>query len=164
MEQPKPDFLYILHTLSKHEVEYIIVGGVCAVLHGAPISTFDIDLVHSREAGNLKRLLKALEELEAYYRDAAGRIIRPEESHLSSPGHQLLMTKGGPLDLLGEIPKGRGYKELLQYTVTLQISEDLEVRLLDLETLIETKEEAAREKDKAVLAILRRTLEEKKRK
>jgi predicted nucleotidyltransferase len=164
MQQSKPDFLYILHTLSKHEVEYIIVGGVCAVLHGAPISTFDIDLVHSREPDNLKRLLKALEELEAYYRDPGGRIIRPEESHLSSPGHQLLMTKGGPLDLLGEIAKGRGYKELLKYTVTLKISEDLEVRLLDLETLIETKEEAAREKDKAVLAILRRTLEEKKRK
>jgi len=40
MEQPKPDFLYILRTLSKYEVEYIIVGGVCAVLHGTPISTF----------------------------------------------------------------------------------------------------------------------------
>jgi len=163
MEQPKPDFIYILRTLSKYEVEYIIVGGVCAVLHGAPISTFDIDLVHSREPGNLKRLLKALEELEACYRDPAGRIIKPEESHLSSPGHQLLMTKGGPLDLLGEIGKGRDYKELLKNTFTLKISENLKVRLLTLETLIETKEEAAQERDKAVLAILRRTLEEKKR-
>ena len=164
MEQSKPDFLYILHTLSKYEVEYIIVGGVCAVLHGAPISTFDIDLVHSREPSNLKRLLKALEELEAYYRDPADRIIKPKESHLSSPGHQLLLTKGGPLDLLGEIAKGRDYKELLKNTVTLKISENLKVCLLNLETLIETKEEAAQEKDRAVLAILRRTLEEKKRK
>ena len=164
MEQSKPDFLYILRTLSKYEVEYIIVGGVCAVLHGAPISTFNIALVHSREPSNLKRLLKALEELEAYYRDPAGRIIKPKESHLSSPGHQLLLTKGGPLDLLGEIAKGRDYKELLKNTVTLKISENLKVCLLNLETLIETKEEAAREKDVAVLAILRRTLEEKKRK
>jgi hypothetical protein len=171
MQQPKPDFLYILQTLSKHEVEYIIVGGVCAVLHGAPISTFDIDLVHSREPGNLKRLLKALEELEANYRDPVrriqirtGRIIKPEESHLSSPGHQLLMTKGGPLDLLGEIAKGRDYKDLLKNTVTLKISENLKVHLLNLETLIETKEEAGQEKDRVVLAILRRTLEEKKRK
>lgn len=163
MEQPKPDFLYILRTLSKHEVEYIIVGGVCAVLLGAPISTFDIELVHSREPGNLKRLLKALEELEACYRDSAGQIIKPEESHLSSPGHQLLMTKDGPLGLLGEIAKGRDYKELLKNTVTLKISENLKVRLLTLEALIETKEEAGQEKDKAVLAILRRTLEEKKR-
>ena len=164
MEQSKPDFLYILRTLSKYEVEYIIVGGVCAVLHGAPISTFDIDLVHSREPSNIKRLFKALEELEAYYRDPAGRIIKPKESDLSSPGHQLLMTKGGPLDLLGEIAKGRDYEELLKNTVTLKISENLKVRLLDLETLIETKEESGQEKDKAVLPILRRTLEEKKRK
>jgi hypothetical protein len=164
MEQSKPDFLHILHTLSKYEVEYIIVGGVCAVLHGAPISTFDIDIVHSREPSNLKRLLKALEELEAYYRDPAGRIIKPEESNLSSPGHHLLMTKGGPLDLLGEIAKGRDYEELLKNTIILKISENLEVRLLNLETLIETKEETAQEKDIAVLPILRRTLEEKKRK
>ena len=164
MEQSKPDFLYILRTLSKYEVEYIIVGGVCAVLHGAPISTFDIDLVHSREPSNIKRLLKALEELEAYYRDPAGRIIKPKESDLSSPGHQLLMTKGGPLDLQGEIAKGRDYEELLKNTVILIISKNLNVRLLNLETLIETKEESGQEKDKAVLPILRRTLEEKKRK
>jgi hypothetical protein len=164
MEQSKPDFLYILRTLSKYEVEYIIVGGVCAVLHGAPISTFDIDLVHSREPSNLKRLFKALEELGAYYRDPAGRIIKPKEYDLSSPGHQLLMTKGGPLDLLGEIGRGRDYKELLKNTVSLTISENLKVRLLNLETLIETKEETGQEKDKAVLPILRRTLEEKKRK
>ena len=66
--------------------------------------------------------------------------------------------------MLGEIAKGRDYKELLKNTVTLKISENLKVCLLNLETLIETKEEAAREKDRAVLAILRRTLEEKKRK
>jgi len=161
MEQSKPDFLYILRTLSKYEVEYIIVGGVCAVLHGAPISTFDIDLVHSREPSNLKRLFKALEELEAYYRDPAGRIIKPKESDLSSPGHQLLMTKGGPLDLLGEIANGRGYDELLTNTVTLDISANFKIRLLNLETLIATKEETGQEKDKAVLPILRRTLEEK---
>jgi len=41
-------------------VDFIIVGGVSAVLQGAPVTTFDLDLVHSREAENITRLLSAL--------------------------------------------------------------------------------------------------------
>jgi len=159
--RPKPDFLLILKTLVEHEVDFIIVGGVCAVLHGAPIATFDLDLVHSRAPDNIVRLMAALEKLEAYYRDRGIQGIRPGVSHLSSPCHQLLMTKAGPLDLLGAIGSGRDYAGLLGYTEELQLGSDLKVRLLKLETLIETKEEAGRDKDKAVLALLRRTLQEK---
>jgi hypothetical protein len=52
VSKPKPDFLAILQTLAHHKVEFIVVGGVCAVLQGAPISTFDLDLVHSRASDN----------------------------------------------------------------------------------------------------------------
>ena len=48
MKKPKPDFLAILQTLVVHRVDFVVVGGICAVLHGAPIATFDLDLVHSR--------------------------------------------------------------------------------------------------------------------
>ena len=60
--RPTPDFLEIIRILSGHKVDFIIVGGVCAVLHGAPVTTFDLDLVHSRSQDNLNRLLSALEE------------------------------------------------------------------------------------------------------
>ncbi len=84
--------------------------------------------------------MKALEELDTIYRDPAGRVIKPDETNLSSPGHHLLMTKAGPLDLLGELAPGKGYGELIQNVITY------------------------REKDGAVLSILRKTLEEKKKK
>jgi hypothetical protein len=161
MEPSRPDFLLILRTLSAHDVEFIIVGGVCGVLHGAPISTFDLDLVHSRAPENVERLLTALKELDARYRDPGRRLIRPGKAQLSSPGHQLLLTKGGPLDLLGEIGSQRGYKQLLTDTVTIEVSPDLQVRVLTLEALIKEKEGMAGDKDKAVLAILRKTLEQK---
>ena len=57
--KPKPDFLAILQTLAKHQVDFIVVGGVGAVLQGAPISTFDLDVVHSRTSDNIDRLLVA---------------------------------------------------------------------------------------------------------
>lgn len=157
----RPDFLAILQTLAEHGVGFIVVGGVGAVLQGAPLSTFDLDLVHSRTPENINRLLAALEALDAHYRASAAHQSRPARSHLSSPGHQLLMTRFGPLDLLGAIGKGRGYRELLSQTVELKVSAGLSVRVLNLATLIEIKEEVGHDKDRAVLAILRRTLEEK---
>jgi hypothetical protein len=161
--KPKPDFLAILQALTAHRVDFIVVGGVAAVLHGAPLSTFDLDLVHSREPANIDRLLTALETLGACYRTRGAVRMKPNHSHLSSPGHQLLMTRSGPLDLLGVIGSGRGYDKLLGDVVELEVGGGLKVRVLDLAALIETKEETAREKDKAVLAILRRTLEERKK-
>ncbi len=75
-----PDFIHILKTLTGHQVEFILVGGVCAVLHGTPVSTFDIDLVHARTAKNISNLLLALEDLDARYRDPAGRVLRVKAS------------------------------------------------------------------------------------
>ena len=160
--KPIPDFLEILKILSKHTVDFIIVGGVCAVLHGAPVTTFDLDLVHSRSKNNLKRLTSALNELDAYYRGRGNQRLTPGLSHLSSPGHQLLMTKAGPLDLLGTIGTGRGYNDLLPYTIELDVS-DLRLQALDLETLIDVKKETVSEKDKAIIPILQRTLDEKRK-
>lgn len=83
MKKRIPDFLEILRVLSKHNVDFIIVGGVCGVLHGAPVTTFDLDLVHSRAPENLARLMTALEELGAFYRGRGEQRLRPSQVALS---------------------------------------------------------------------------------
>jgi hypothetical protein len=153
------DFLDIFKILSKHKVDFIVVGGVCAVLHGAPVTTFDLDLVHSRSPDNLEHLMKALQELDAYYRGRGDQRLRPGLKHLSSPGHQLLMTRAGPLDLLGTIGLKHGYEDLIKHTVEFEVG-GLKLRILNLRKLIEVKKETITEKDKAVLPILQRTLKE----
>jgi hypothetical protein len=144
-------------------VEFLIVGGVAAVLQGAPINTFDLDVVHSTAPANVSRALAALEELDAIYRAQPDLRLRPTTSHLSSAGHQLLLTRLGPLDLLGSIGNGRTYSDLLVHTTELKAGPSLSVRVLDLETQIAVKEEVGGEKDRAVLPILRRTLEERRK-
>jgi hypothetical protein len=143
-------------------VKFIVVGGVAAALNGAPISTFDLDVVHARNADNIDRLLAALDELEACYRDQTGRRLPPVRAHLEGTSRNLLSTKYGPLDVLGTIGNGHDYTSLLGETIELAL-DDLTVRVLDLPPLIRIKEETARDKDRAVLAILRRTLEERQR-
>jgi predicted nucleotidyltransferase len=162
MQTTTSDFLEILRTLSEYKVDFIVVGGVCAVLHGAPMTTFDLDVVHSRSAGNIERLLSALHTLDAYYRDRPGQRLQPKLSHLASPGHQLLLTRFGPLDILGTIGNRLSYSDLITGTVKLQL-DDLELRMLTLESLIDTKRAAGRDKDKAVLALLNQTLKEKRK-
>jgi hypothetical protein len=162
MQNTTSDFLKILRTLSEYKVDFIVVGGVCAVLHGAPMTTFDLDVVHARSADNLKRLLSALKTLDAYYRDRPGQRLQPKLSHLASPGHQLLLTRFGPLDILGTIGNSLSYSDLITGTVQLQL-DDLELRMLTLESLIDTKRAAGRDKDKAVLALLKQTLKEKRK-
>jgi len=156
---PKPDYAAILRTLVEHGVDFIVVGGVGAALQGAPVTTFDIDVVHSTAELNVARLLSALNSLQAFYRAQPERRLKPQASHLASSGHQLLTTRFGPLDVLGSIGKGHTYSDLVSYTRPLQIAPDLHVPVLELAKLIEVKEETAGEKDHAVLPILRRTLQ-----
>jgi len=101
----------ILRALVDQKVEFIIVGGISAVLQGAPIPTLDLDIVHSRADKNLDRLLSALEFLDACYREHKDRKIRPKRDVLHTSGHLLLATSEGPLDVLGTIGDDFGYDE-----------------------------------------------------
>ena len=155
-------FAEILHLLATSEVEFIVVGMTAGVLQGAPVTTVDLDVVHRRTPKNVARLLDVLARLDAVYRHDP-RKLRPQESHLAGPGHQLLTTSLGDLDCLGTIGEGMGYEELLGQTVGMSLSGGLTIRVLGLPALIEAKERAARPKDLAALPVLRATLDELKR-
>lgn len=152
-----PRFKDALEVLARHNVELIVVGGVAAVLGGAPIATFDLDVVHARHPRNLERLLAGLAELDATYDDQSGRRLRPELAALAGPGHHLLITRCGPVDVLGAIGQGRTYDDLLPESLAVDLG-GVSVQVLGLAAVIRTKEEAGRDKDRAVLDILRRTL------
>jgi hypothetical protein len=163
MPDPAPDFLAILEELAARSVDFIVIGGIGAALQGAPVTTFDLDLVHSREAENVKRLLQALRALEAFYREQPARRLTPSAADLAAPGRHLLMTRAGPLDLLGAVVGGRSYAELIERAFPIQFAPGKSIRVLGLSTLIRLKEELGREKDLAMLPVLRRTLQEQER-
>jgi hypothetical protein len=160
--QQRPPFP-ILRALVEADVEFVLVGGLAAVLNGAPVHTFDVGIVHSREQANAERLLAVLDVLESVFRAQPERRLKPTLSHLSRPGHLNLLTRFGPLDVLGSIGRGLGYEDLLPDTAVLDIGSSTTIRVLTLEKLIELKQELGGEKDRAMLPILRRTLRERKR-
>jgi hypothetical protein len=159
---PVPDPAEILRRLSARHVEFIVVGMAAGVLRGAPVTTLDLDIVHRRSPDNVGRLLPVLEELDATYRHDPRR-LRPRESHLLSDGHQLLSTRFGDLDCLGTVGEGLSYEDLLDRAPALPLAAETVVRVIDLPTLIELKEQAGRPKDLAALPVLRATLAETRR-
>jgi hypothetical protein len=116
-----------------------------------------VDFDHSPK--NVALLLAALSDLDAHYRDLTGRVLCPEARALEGEGHHLLLTRCGPLDVLGKIGLGRSYQDLIADSIKRPLGE-ITICVLGLEALIRTKIEAGRDKDRAVLPILRRTLEE----
>jgi predicted nucleotidyltransferase len=160
---PDSDFLGALRVLREGGVEFTVVGGLAAVLNGAPVNTFDLDIVPARDEENVAKLQRVLDAIDAIYRVQPDRRLKPNASHLRSSGHHNLMTTCGPLDVLGTIGHGLGYEDLLAHTTEMDIGGGVRVRVLDLAKLIELKENLAGEKDLAVLPILRRTLKEKQR-
>ena len=154
MESTK--YLPLLRVLQTNQVEFVLVGGLAAVLQGAPIVTGDLDVVHRRTPENVRRLLAALAELDAVYR-LDPRKLRPTESHLLGPGHALLTTRFADLDVLGTIFADTPYEDLIADAIEVELA-DVTIRVLHLARLIQAKEFAARPKDLAVLPALRAAL------
>lgn len=161
MRDGEPRFLSLARALAAHDVQYVLVGGLAAVLHGAPIVTKDADILHQRTAENVDRLLAVLAELHAEYR-IDDRKLKPTASHLLGPGHHLLRTDFGDLDVLGTIGRATTFDEVIKTAIAFDIA-GVVVRTIDLRRLIASKEEVGRAKDLAVLPVLRATLDEVER-
>lgn len=153
------DFQKILGVLRAHEVEFVVVGALAAVLQGAPIMTLDVDVVHRRTPENIDRLIAALRELDAHFRGHGERKLVPQVSHLESRGHQLLTTQNGALDVLGAIEDGLDYDALIDESVGVEIEGEV-LRVLSLARYVALKERSDRPKDQARLPVLRQTLRE----
>ena len=35
----------VFASFQKHDVRYVVIGGVAAILHGVPMATFDLDIL-----------------------------------------------------------------------------------------------------------------------
>jgi hypothetical protein len=148
-------FRRILELLEQHGVQYVIVGGVAAVLQGAPVTTFDIDALIKVDPANIDRLATVLAELDARFREHCE--LRPTRNDLAAGGHLLLMTNSGPFDVLGVIGGGKRYDDVAGSALRISL-DDLAISVLPLAALIEDKKALGRDKDLAVVKLLEAVL------
>lgn len=148
-------FRRILQLLEQHGVEYVVVGGVAAVLQGAPVTTFDIDALVKIDPANVDRLARVLAALDARYRE--NRSLRPTRADLAAGGHLLLITDSGPFDVLGFIGGRKRYEDVVERAMSMSV-DGLSIRVLSLDALIEDKKALGRDKDLPVVRLLESVL------
>ena len=154
------DFARLLGALHDGRVDCLVVGGLAATIHGSARLTQDVDVSYARSEPNLERVVRALEPLEPYLRGApAGLPFEWSVATLRAGLNFTLTTTAGALDLLGEIPGGGRYEDLLPHTIVVELF-GYDVRCLDLDCLIRTKRAAGRPRDLEAIAELEALREE----
>ncbi|MCU1360564.1 MAG: hypothetical protein JWN99_1853, partial [Ilumatobacteraceae bacterium] len=133
--------------LNEEAVDYVIVGGFAAVVHGSSLPTRDIDLVPSRTPSNLDRLARALKRMNAMIRTAgdpvATRLDAPFLANM--PLMVNLVTDFGEMDLTF-CPSGGlgGFDEWDVHAIVVEISDGLSVHVASLNDIIDSKRAADR--------------------
>ncbi len=161
---PTPtDFRALLRCLLEAQVEFILVGGIAGIVHGAARATFDIDVVYARAAENLDRLVRALTPAKPYLRGAPAGLPFVFDAETIRRGLNFtLETSLGDIDLLGEITGGGTYDDLAPATIEVDLF-GFRCRAVTLGTLIQLKRAAGRPKDLEAVAELEAIAEERKR-
>lgn len=157
------NFRALVSLLANSAIEFIIVGGTAATIHGSARLTQDLDIVYRRTEDNLSRLVHSLAPYNPYLRGApAGLPFSWDERTLRNGLNFTLNTTLGALDLLGEITGGGDYDKLLPDSIRLQLY-NVECYCLGLERLIHVKRAAGRPKDLETVAELEAIMEERRR-
>jgi hypothetical protein len=154
----------MLEVLHRHGVEFVLIGGIAAVVRGSPLPTVDVDITPDRSDENLDRLAAALRELGARIRtaDSDGVVFPIDREFLGAQPRMLnLTTVAGDLDLtFAPAAFEGGFDDLRGSSDLVELIELAPTRVATLAAIIRSKEAADREKDRRALPYLRALLDE----
>jgi predicted nucleotidyltransferase len=144
----------ILGLLTARGVDFVLIGGYAAVLHGSPRVTRDLDICYATDRENLRAIAKVLEELNARPFGADEDVpFVADERTLAKVDLLTLETDAGRLDLLTAPAGSQGYNQLRANAAHYEIGGFL-VKVAEIEDLLAMKAAAGRPKDLADIAEL----------
>jgi hypothetical protein len=155
----------MLSALAAEGVQFVLIGGMAAILHGDVGVTIDLDVVPDRDAANLERLAQALRALGARIRtegepeglafDCSAQFF----ANLSPEAIVNMTTEAGDLDVTFRPSGTEGFRDLRRDAIEIEAAERLHILVASLADIIRSKEAAGREKDRLALPRLRRLLD-----
>jgi predicted nucleotidyltransferase len=152
----------LVELLASADVEFVVVGGLAAVVHGSAYVTNDVDVCYGRSAANVERLCRVLSRVHPTLRGAPKDLpFRLDPPTVAAGLNFTLDTDLGALDLLGEMQGLGGYAEAAEHSEVVELF-GRSVRVLTLEALIRAKRAAGRRKDLLLLPELEALLELRK--
>jgi predicted nucleotidyltransferase len=145
----------LLQLLGNAQIEFVIIGGVAANLHGSSQVTQDIDIVTRLSAHTITKLRACLAPYHPVHRMTPQKLSFLEvPEKLDSVKNLYLATDLGVLDVLGELPGVGTFNELAARADETRLDDQI-VKILSLDDLIASKTQLGRNKDKATVLELR---------
>jgi hypothetical protein len=152
-ERAQLDAEQIFAVLDRHEVEYVVVGGIAVQVYGHVRMTNDIDMIPEPTPGNLRRLASALGELDA-------RILNPGSEKLTIDAQLLpratlwqLSTVHGDIDILHDAPGAASFHQLRDRAIVIELGAT-PIPIISRDDLIKMKAATARPIDVSDIAAL----------
>lgn len=137
----------VIRLLGRHRVRYVLIGGLAAITHGAPLVTQDIDICCATDADNLASLADALREAHAELRGADSRLpLRLDARTLARGDAFTFTTDVGWLDIMATPAGVSGYEELRRTATPFSLFGH-DVLVASVDDLIRMKRAAGRPKD-----------------
>ena len=135
--------------IERRGLDAILIGNAGAAMHGAPVTTVDIDFLIRRTAANRKKLTAIASDLGAVlYRPfyPVSRVVR-------------MMNDDETLqvDFVDEVSGVRSFEGVRKRANRVKLG-GTAIRIADLADIIKMKKAADRPRDRAVLEILEKTL------
>lgn len=145
----------LIERLCDADVDFVIVGGFAAMLHGSSLVTRDLDVCAVLSQENVEKLRSRLKDLRPVHRMTPQKLSFSENP---SPGASLqnlyLETELGALDILGSIKGVGDYDRVRAASVAIDLF-GRRCRVMSLDDLILAKESLGREKDLLAVKELR---------
>lgn len=141
----------LLVRLKASGLEFVVIGGVCVVYHGAPLATFDLDVCCPFGEENILRIETALHDLHPVHRLTTNKLpLSATRASFGALKNLYLQTDLGKLDCLGEVAGVGDYEAALHNSVVANFSYGT-FRFLSLDALISSKRAVGRERDWAAI-------------
>jgi predicted nucleotidyltransferase len=144
----------VAKVFAEHRLEAVMVGNAAAALHGAPVTTLDIDFMFRKTPLNLKKLKAIAQSLRAV-------ILKPYYP-VSDLFRLVNDDQGVQLDFMTRLHGVRSFEGLRDRATAVEFGEH-QLKIASLADIIKSKRATGRDKDFAVLEILERTLGEQEK-
>lgn len=137
---------HLLARLLHGQVDFVLVGGLAAAIHGSSLNTRDVDVCIRLCLENLVRLQTAVADLHPVHRSRPDIPFAVTADNWTRYKNLYLKTDLGIIDCLGEVLAVGGYEEALSHSIVLNLPIG-PCRILDIDTLIKAKEAMGRPHD-----------------
>lgn len=144
----------LLVRLKDSGLEFVVVGGVSVVYHGAPVATFDLDICCPFGEKNVQRIEAAVRDINPVHRMTPNKLpLEITRSSFPTLKNLYLQTDLGKLDCLGEIAGVGDFTAVFKQSVIGKFSYG-EFHILNIDALIASKSAIGREKDLEAVRLL----------